>query len=105
MTKRKVWTKNPNSRKWKLLESTFPFLENEFTVADIRYVLMDKWEIIGKSSRKNRTNKRVSFNGIEIGRFLMAHPSVVSDKKEQVVGKGKVKIYRLRNKNVVDRKV
>ena len=105
MPKRIVWTKNPNSRKWKLLESTFPYLENEFTAIDIKHTLMDKWDVLGKSSSKKRPNQRVSFSGIEIARFLTIHPDVVSYKKEQITGKGRLKIYKLRNKNVVDRKV
>ena len=105
MPARKVWTKNPNSRKWKLLESTFLYLDNEFTASDIRYILMDKWDVLGKSSRKKRTNQRVSFTGIEIARFLAIHPDVVSHRTEHFTGKGRVKIYTMRNKNVMDRKI
>ena len=61
MTKRIVWTKNPNSRKWKLLESTFPYLENEFTAIDIKHILMDKWDVLGKSSRKKDKSKSFFF--------------------------------------------
>tara|TARA_R110002051_G_scaffold260800_2_gene320594 strand:- start:6375 stop:6692 length:318 start_codon:yes stop_codon:yes gene_type:complete len=99
------WLKNTNSRKWKQLEATFPYLENEFTTPDIKNVLADKWESLRQSSRKYRSNKRFSFTGHEIAKFLIAHPKITS----KGMGKDRYKIYQktgsMRNKNVMDRKI